>query len=289
MPKSTLNAVPTAPPQQLLKLMMLASSNLPIGSYTYSQGVESAIETGLIHDEVSGLAFLQAYQQEVLLNFELPLMASMMLLRVESEKGELVDSLVDSLIDSLADFYGASRDSHEFLLESQQLAQAFCAWLDGVLELAMPQDWIAQGYLPLFARLAHFWQLPIADSLTSYAFAQLENLTLAIVKTLPLGQLAGQRIIWQLGQMLDKPIFQLCQTQPDKVAAALNAIQTQQPTRSDVIGSNLKGIAPEFLQAQQHAQTLLMLITQLELSASVPALAALSCHHEQQYSRLFRS
>lgn len=285
MPKSTLNAVPTAPPQQLLKLMMLASSNLPIGSYTYSQGVESAIETGLIHDEVSGLAFLQAYQQEVLLNFELPLMASMMLLAQQKANNDNIDKLIDNL----ADFYGASRDSHEFLLESQQLAQAFCAWLDGVLELAMPQDWIAQGYLPLFARLAHFWQLPIADSLTSYAFAQLENLTLAIVKTLPLGQLAGQRIIWQLGQTLDKPIFQLCQTQPDKVAAALHAIQTQQPTHSDVIGSNLKGIAPEFLQAQQQAQTLLTLITQLELSASVPALAALSCHHEQQYSRLFRS
>lgn len=281
MPKSTLNAVPTAPPQQLLKLMMLASSNLPIGSYTYSQGVESAIEQGFIHDEASGLAFLQAYQQEVLLNFELPLMASMMLLAQQKKHAKLVDSL--------ADFYGASRDSHEFLLESQQLAQAFCAWLDGVLELAMPQDWIAQGYLPLFARLAHFWQLPIADSLMTYAFAQLENLTLAIVKTLPLGQLAGQRIIWQLGQTLDKPIFQLYQTQPDKVAAALNAIQTQQPTRSDVIGSNLKGIAPKFLQVQQHAQTLLTLITQLELSASVPALAALSCHHEQQYSRLFRS
>lgn len=266
----------TALPQQLLKLMMLASSNLPIGSYTYSQGVESAIETGLIHDEASGLAFLQAYQQDVLLNFELPLMASLMLLAQQKEHADLVDSL--------ADFYGASRDSHEFLLESQQLAQAFCAWLDGVLELTIPQDWIAQGYLPLFARLAHFWQLPIADSLTTYAFAQMENLTLAIVKTLPLGQLAGQRIIWQLGQTLDKPIMQLCQTQSAKVKSALKAINNQQE-----ISSSLKAVAPQFLQAQQHAQTLLTLIKHLALSASVPSLAELSCHHEQQYSRLFRS
>lgn len=276
MPKPTLHTAPITPPQQLLKLMMLASSNLPIGSYTYSQGIESAIERGVIHDEASSLAFLQAYQQAVLLDFELPLMASMMLLAEQKKYG--------NLIDSLADFYGASRDSHEFLLESQQLAQAFCAWLDGVLELTIPQDWIAQGYLPLFARLAHFWQLPIADSLTTYAFAQLENLTLAIVKTLPLGQMAGQRIIWQLGQTLDKPIAKLCQTQPTNIKAALKAIKHPQP-----VTSNLKTMAPEFLQANQSSQTLQTLIQQLQLSAAVPALAELSCHHEQQYSRLFRS
>lgn len=272
----TLSPKQSAPPQQLLKLMMLASSNLPIGSYTYSQGMESAIEQGFITDEASSLAFLQVYQNDVLLNFELPLMASMMLLAEQKKYG--------NLIDSLADFYGASRDSHEFLLESQQLAQAFCAWLDGVLELSMPQDWIRQGYLPLFARLAHFWQLPIVDSLMTYAFAQMENLTLAIVKTLPLGQMAGQRIIWQLGQDISEPLAQLCQTQSNKVKTALTAINNQQ-----AVASNLVGIAPEFLQAQQHAQTLLILIKHLGLSASVPSLAELSCHHEQQYSRLFRS
>ena len=273
---TTSHLTQTTPPQQLLKLMMLASSNLPIGSYTYSQGVESAIEQGFIHDEASSLAFLQAYQQEVLLNFELPLMASMMQLSAYKNH--------QSLVDSLANFYGSSRDSHEFLLESQQLAQAFCAWLDGVLDLAMPQDWIAQGYLPLFARLAYFWQLPIADSLTTYAFAQMENLTLAIVKTLPLGQMAGQRIIWQLGQAMDEPIAKLCQTQAIKVKTALTAIHHQQ-----AVMAKLQDIAPQFLQAQQHAQTLLILINHLQLSASVPSLAELSCHHEQQYSRLFRS
>ena len=103
-----------APPQQVLKLMMLASSNLPIGSYTYSQGVESAIEQGFIHDEASSLAFLQAYQQEVLLNFELPLMASMMHLSAQTTH--------HSLVDSLANLHGASRDSHVCLFASQQLA-----------------------------------------------------------------------------------------------------------------------------------------------------------------------
>jgi len=45
--------------RQLGQLLMLASSNLPIGSYTYSQGVESAIESGIVFDEASTLTFMQ--------------------------------------------------------------------------------------------------------------------------------------------------------------------------------------------------------------------------------------
>ncbi|MGI2987288.1 urease accessory UreF family protein, partial [Vibrio parahaemolyticus] len=81
----------------------------------------------------------------------------------------------------------------------------------------------------------------------TYAFAQMENLTLAIVKTLPLGQMAGQRIIWQLGQAMDEPIAKLCQTQASKVKTALTAIHHRQ-----AVVAKLQDIAPQFLQAQQH-------------------------------------
>ena len=53
---------------------MLASSNLPIGSYTYSQGVESAIESGVISDEASTLAFMQDYLELAVIGYELPLL-----------------------------------------------------------------------------------------------------------------------------------------------------------------------------------------------------------------------
>ena len=37
----------------LLRLLQLASPSLPIGAYTYSQGLESAIEKGLVYHEQS--------------------------------------------------------------------------------------------------------------------------------------------------------------------------------------------------------------------------------------------
>ena len=59
---------------QLGQLLMLASSNLPIGSYTYSQGVESAIESGIISDEASTLTFMQDYLALAVIGYELPVL-----------------------------------------------------------------------------------------------------------------------------------------------------------------------------------------------------------------------
>lgn len=236
----------------LSHLLILASSNLPIGSYTYSQGMESAIDTGSITNEATALAFLQDYQNDILLGSDLILLASLMVLLEKNP----------SLADPLCEFYQASRDSFEFALESQQLAQAFTAWISEVLQMDMPSDWAAQGYLPLFARLCQYWQLPVLLAMQTYGFAQMENLTLAVVKTLPLGQMAGQRIIWQL------------QTE---LASQLSPIEKQ-------VSKKLS-----FLCQTNSSFTISALISLLNISSTQPTLSHLSCVHEQQYSRLFRS
>lgn len=245
---------------QFDQLLMLASSNLPIGSYTYSQGIESAIELRLIHDEASALLLLQQYQQDVLCGCDLPLLAALM---------QLITLQATAAADGLADFYQASRDSQEFVLESQQLAQAFSAWITAVLQLEMPVHWQAQGYLPLFARLCSHWQVPIEQALATYRFAQMENLTLAIVKTLPLGQMAGQRLIWALQQQVDTIIQTL-------TWHMTGILQPLPPFARD---------GDEFAPIE----TLDWLLDRLPLSTAQPGLGRLSCLHEQQYSRLFRS
>ena len=59
---------------QLLKLLTLSSTALPVGAYCYSQGVESAIETGLIQDEVSSMAYFEEVLEMLLVRFELPVL-----------------------------------------------------------------------------------------------------------------------------------------------------------------------------------------------------------------------
>ncbi len=249
------------------RLLMLASSNLPIGSYTYSQGIEPAIESGLIHDESSCLTFMSDYLELALCRYELPLLALMM-------EALMINDV--ALTDALGADYHASRETKEFVYESSQLALSLSAWLDNVLELNVPDSLLAHGFLPLFAHISSHWQLQPIQAMTTYAFGQLENMVLAAVKTVPLGQMAGQRIIWQLQQRLSTQTTPLAANVKQKFSQVQNiALMTNSPNNPDS-----SDIATFKLN---------LLYQQLQISANLPNLAILSCQHERQYSRLFRS
>ena len=253
-------SAPSAQPDQLGQLLMLASSNLPIGSYTYSQGVESAIESGVISDEASTLIFMQDYLALAVIGYELPILGLIMLALGQGN---------DVLAANLAHDYHASLESKEFVLESQQLAQAMVSWLNEVLSLGIPAEIPEDGYLPLFAHIAQHWQLPLAQSMTTYGFAQLENMVLAAVKTVPLGQMAGQRILWQLQSDL---------------GAQIDAVSTNIQHTFDTLMTS-----PDSLKEQDCQQLCQDLYETLNISNNLPNLAILSSMHEEQYSRLFRS
>ena len=249
------------------RLLMLASSNLPIGSYTYSQGIEPAIEAGLIYDEASTLQFMSDYLQLALARYELPVLALMV---------TAINDDNEPLAEALGADYHASRESKEFVFESTQLAISLSAWLDEVLQLNVPDELLIHGFLPLFANISAHWKIPSKQAMTTYAFGQIENMVLAAVKTVPLGQMAGQRIIWQLQQQL----VGYCETLSDQVNQAYALYLNQ--------------LKP--LQAQSHChqaehdqRSLSLFYQQLNISANLPNLAKLSCQHERQYSRLFRS
>ena len=249
---------------------MLASSNLPIGSYTYSQGIEAAIEAGLVIDESTTLAWLQDYLQWALLGFELPLLlAHFYLLEYEQL----------AIADALAEHYMASRESHEFALEASQLAHALSAWVDAVLKLSVPKSICQQGFLPLFVHVCQHSRLDASTTAMTYAFGQLENMVLAAVKTVPLGQMAGQRILWQLQSQLQAAICEL----ESQVNITLNSwLNESQHQLSGEIRDDKDLLISELADLSE-------LISQLCPAASLPNLAMLSCQHEQQYSRLFRS
>ena len=255
----------SAQSNQLGQLLMLASSNLPIGSYTYSQGVESAIELGVIHDEASTLIFMQDYLALAMIGYELPVLGLMM---------QALDQGCEALAASLAHDYRAGLESKEFVLESQQLAQAMVSWLNNVLSLDVPDKIPKDGFLPLFAHVAQHWQWPLSQAMTTYGFAQLENMVLAAVKTVPLGQMAGQRILWQLQSALGIEVQalsdRLCQT-----AAVLIQSDSHRHTDTDT-DTGTQALCHQLYRA-------------LHLSNSLPNLAILSSEHERQYSRLFRS
>ncbi len=172
----------------LLRLLTLSSTALPVGAYCYSQGVESAIEIGIIRNEATAQAYFEDVLTLLLARFELPMLTQLM---QACEQDDL------ALFQTLAATYRASRESREFLAESQQLAFSLNAWIRDVLRWHVDVD-AELGFIPVYAQLGVRLGLTARDCLTAYAFSVLENQVLAVVKTLPLGQMSGQRILWGL-------------------------------------------------------------------------------------------
>lgn len=194
---------------QLLKLLTLSSTALPVGAYCYSQGVESAIQIGLIQDEASSKAYFEEVLEMLLVRFELPILQRLMQSYADIEQ-----------FDQWANLYRASRESKEFLAESQQLAFSLNAWIKDVLQI--PVEVKKQfGFVPVYAQLCGRLELELVDVLTAYTFTVLENQVLAAVKTVPLGQIAGQRILWHVHGLIPNAIQRAMQLQDHEISSAL--------------------------------------------------------------------
>ncbi|MGZ5801483.1 MAG: urease accessory protein UreF, partial [Burkholderiaceae bacterium] len=58
----------------LLHLLQLASPSLPVGAYSYSQGLEAAIENGMVKDEASARTWIVDVLHHVIAQFEAPIL-----------------------------------------------------------------------------------------------------------------------------------------------------------------------------------------------------------------------
>ncbi|WP_374538923.1 urease accessory protein UreF [Chitinimonas taiwanensis] len=179
---------------QLCQLLRLASPALPVGAYSYSQGLEWAIEAGTVRDAASAEAWITDMLQLNLAHYELPLLAALL-------RAWQVDDLAE--VQRLNDDYLASRESAELRAETVQMGYSLAQLLGALPELgALGQRQLAGLQRPcwpcLYALAAQHWQLDGAAALTAYAWGWLENQLMVLMKALPMGQLAGQLLLSRL-------------------------------------------------------------------------------------------
>ncbi|MDA1587931.1 hypothetical protein PDK27_29740, partial [Bacillus cereus group sp. TH230-1LC] len=171
--------------------------------------VESAIDRGLIHDEASSIAYFEEVLEMLLVRFELPVLKRLMQYSDDEEN-----------FTYWANFYRASRESKELLAESKQLAFSLNAWIRDVLK--QPVKVKKQlGFVPAYGSLCGTLGLNQTEVLTAYTFTVLENQVLAAVKTVPLGQMSGQRILWYLHALIPAAITRALALQDTEISSAL--------------------------------------------------------------------
>ncbi len=190
----------SAPPsQQLARLLQLASPALPVGAYTYSQGLEWAVESGVVSDEASAGAWISDLLAYGIGRYEAPLVAALIAAWDAGDTAEVRRLDGDFL---------ASRETAELRAETAQMGFSLRRLLHdlrdeslaGVGSVVEAQPEVA--FPTVWAGIAAAWKLDPAAALTAYLWAWAENQVMAALKAVPLGQAAGQRLLADLGRRL---------------------------------------------------------------------------------------
>jgi urease accessory protein len=197
----------TSTDSALLQLMWLASPALPIGGFSYSEGLEAAVERGLVHDGDSASSWLVDQLHLGLARSDLAVIAQ----AIDAWRNDQ-----PARIGALNDWVLRTRETSELRQQTEQMGRSLVEWLRTVRpelvgtvrpELACPEPVEAVEGLradltyPLaFALAASATPAPIRDCLLCFAFGWAENMMQAAIKSVPLGQSAGQKILLRLSR-----------------------------------------------------------------------------------------
>jgi urease accessory protein len=175
----------------LLRLLQLASPGLPIGMYSYSQGMEQAVDAGWITGADEAKSWIEAALERCQARVDLPILARLYDAWLRSDKAS-VDDWNALLL--------AFRETSELRSEDIQTGGALVKLLVR-LEPGYEMDLHGKGPLTLaaaYACAAVRMAIPRRAALIGYAWSWLENQVLCAVKLVPLGQVAGQRLLMAL-------------------------------------------------------------------------------------------
>lgn len=167
------------------RLFQLISPSLPIGGFTYSQGLEYAVEAGWVTNRDTMEQWLNYMANSSVATLELPIIDRLYL---ALEQGEL------DQIEYWCDFLYASRETSELRAEEKQRGLALFTLLKR-LEIDVSVVDLIQSHpnqLLGFCIAARHWKVSLEDLKQGYLWSWLENLVTAGVKLVPLGQTDGQ-------------------------------------------------------------------------------------------------
>ena len=179
----------------LIRLLQLASPTLPVGAYTYSQGLEWAVESGVVCNESAALAWIGDCLAFGSASFEAVYLVGMMAAWRADDMPRLI------MLD--AEFI-ASRETAELRAETLQMGHSLVRLLTDLGDF--PVQRLAAFSEPSFplawSCAAASWSISTEEAVTGYLWAWAENQVMATMKAVPLGQTAGQRILFELGRRL---------------------------------------------------------------------------------------
>ncbi|BAT52405.1 Urease accessory protein UreF [Nostoc sp. NIES-3756] len=195
-----------------LHILQLASSALPVGAYSYSEGLETLVENG----EVANQATLQQWLEGELRYGAIRLEAAVMVRAMQAATIEDMEALHYWNL-----WLSAARETQELRNSSWQMGRSLIQLLGKIQPQIQPfADAVGNpsNYAIAFGIAAAHWQIDISAALLGYLHSWATNLITAGVKLIPLGQTAGQELLLQLQPLISHTAIEIISLKDEEIA-----------------------------------------------------------------------
>ncbi len=209
----TINSAMTLEADALSRLLQLASPMLPVGAYAYSQGLEWAIESKTVCDAKTTASWIIDAIEVYLSRYELPV-----LLRMRNAW----DKQDSDALKYWNKRFCAGRDTMESRAETLQMGYSLVRLLDDI-DLDTGSLMLLERFVPVSFPLAYAcatsaWRIPVQSSLHAFLWSWAENQVSAAMKTVPLGQVAGQRMLLEISMKIPAAVKNACGFKDDELS-----------------------------------------------------------------------
>lgn len=183
-------------PGALLRLMQLISPSLPVGGFTYSQGLEWAVECGWVNSPAAFARWQQQLIDDQFSCLDWPLLKRLYLCAREQDDAGFARWAVMAV---------SCRETHELRLEEQQRGQALVRLMAQWPSLPLTADRLPalqQSGLAALAWLGCQWRIPLEPLALGFGYSTLEGAVMAGLKLVPFGQQTAQGLLAALAATL---------------------------------------------------------------------------------------
>ena len=199
----------------LARLLRLASPALPVGAYSYSQGLEWAVESGDVRDAATAGDWIVDVLAASIVRCEAPVWLRLYAACAANDAHAFA---------RWNEFFVAARETAELRAETLQMGRSLATLLSRAGELpAAPRALLASLEAPAFpaafACAVSAWRIAPRAGLTAYLFAWAENQAIAAVKLVPLGQSAAQDILTRVTAALPDALDQAFALEDDNIGS----------------------------------------------------------------------
>ena len=198
----------------LLQLLRLCSPSLPIGSYSYSQGLETACDLSLVNNAGEAKDWFEGIMRHGLGKLDVPLLLRMY------QAWELKDH--DQPV-YWSKYLLACRESRELRAEDQQTGRSLARLLRDMdtANADICMDKASSSLALSFSLAAYEWGIPQTETAHAYLWSWLENQVAAAIKLIPIGQTDGQKILSSCMPVIEECVAMGLQVNDDEIYGSL--------------------------------------------------------------------